>query len=124
MLVYRNVPFLIISSIVFLGLCIVQVGALVRQTGSNLSPWIKKLTWVGLALVVFSFVESYAEMMYLFFSSVDHTKPVNQMTYFKMYAEMNPFDHPVILILDIIFAVALIILGLWGHMLLKKRAKT
>ncbi|MBU1171785.1 MAG: hypothetical protein KKD44_19705 [Proteobacteria bacterium] len=113
---------LIIGTLLFFGFCITAVVALVRQTGSSLSSVIKNLTWASLGLVILGFIQSYMEMIYLMFEKGDQKQPLmNQMTLLKMHAQMNPFDHPVFLTLDLFQTVICFVLGIWGLVLIRRR---
>lgn len=120
-LFYRPYLLVIAATLLFAATAIASITALVRQKGSRLPASVKHPAWAALGLVVLGFIQSYAESMFLVFQQAGQDNgPLDQLTLLRLHTQMDPFDYPVFLTLDIIGIIAFALVGIWGLWALRR----
>ncbi|MCP4022872.1 MAG: hypothetical protein GY729_13605 [Desulfobacteraceae bacterium] len=124
-LLHHSPYILVITGLIFLITFLMSLVAVVRQIGSTLDLRIKIISITALACSILYSAAGYAEYFFFIIKDVGKWSKIahNQWETLKFFAQINPFDYPIILSLDIFFIVTFFILGLAGMGFLWKQEK-
>jgi hypothetical protein len=123
LLFHRPVMVIIISSILFIATSILAIIAVVKQTRSTMKTAIRYMTWSALGYIIVRFIESNI-MMFQFLILNSKKGPSNtiELDIINHYSRMNPFDHPMILRINIALITVACIIGFGGLGLLRRES--
>ena len=116
---YINQPaFTIFASITSLGLLLLIILALVKQTGSNLDNSIKIMTWVSMGFVIIYYISAYIFYIYFAISNPDMVQ--NQWLLVKHFSDLQFQDYPWMMRWLISIICIFPILGILGLVFVKQ----
>mgnify|MGYP001546421120 CR=1 FL=1 len=124
--IYYRQPVLTIGiTVFFLVNCVICLIAVVRQAGSTLPGWIKITAVLSLILQVLWGIAGYFTIFFIMFQNVENMEYLSNNTWgmIKMLTQLDPFEYPVILAIDIFSIVSSFLLGFSGLAGIRKSGK-
>lgn len=114
-----------VSGFALLLILLTNTATLVKQAGSTLSSKIKTMTITSMVFLILTIGCGYVEFVFFMFKNMETwaKSSRNQWELTKLYAQINPFDYPLILGIDIFLISAFFILGLAGLIFLWRQEK-
>lgn len=125
MLIFRSPILFAFGGFVMLLVLMANTTALVKQTGSALSSKAKAISITSMVFLILSIGCGYIEFVFFMVKNMEQwaKSGQNQWELTKLYAQINPFDYPVILGMDIFFISVFFILGLTGLIVVWQQEK-
>ena len=97
---HKSVPFTTIQMILSSGLSILLIIALVKQQGSGLSQWTRRLTWTTLVFMCAVSFIIYSIVIFLTFQS--KTAIYTSWDYMRMLSSVSPYDNSFLMVIYVI----------------------
>ena len=111
-LVVQSMAQVIVGSIFFIGLAIVNIMALVYQKDSAMQVGLRRLTGTALGYVILSFIAGWIQTVAFTISNPGTAG--DQLAVFEHLANLDPFEHGWYLTLLLVFGVFSLVIGLLG----------
>jgi len=109
---HRSIPLTTFQMICSSGLSVLLIVALVKQQGSGISQWTRRLTWTTLGFMcVFSFI-MYIIVMFLTFQS--KTAIYTTWDYMRMLSSVSPYDNSFLLVIYVVSISYCVTAGIAG----------
>jgi hypothetical protein len=109
---HKSVPFTTFQMIWSLGLTILMIIALVKQQGSGLSQWTKRLTWITLGFMCTVSFIIYIIVTFLMFHS--NTAVYSSLDSMRMLSTVSPYDNSFLMVIYVVSISYCITAGLAG----------
>jgi len=97
---HKSVPFTTVQMIFSSGLSILLIIALVKQQGSGLSQWTRRLTWTTLGFMCAVSFIIYSIVIFLTFQS--KTSIYTSWDYMRMLSSVSPYDNSFLMVIYVI----------------------
>ncbi len=122
-LLFRFPALYLIGGIAFLLILLVNIVAIVKQASSTLGSWAKGISITSLVFMFITIGYGYVEFFYFMTQNMEKWVKAsnNQWELAKYYTNINPFDYPIIVGVNIFLSVIFFILGAAGLILLWRR---
>ena len=120
---YRAPWFQIVSTFLYLALCVCMIGALIRQRRSSMGKGLRRLVWSSAIYVWFvSVLGSIVAVFVLFQKGMEHPR-TGSVDLIRAMMETVPADHPFLLALSLFSASCSLAIGVAGVALMLQHRK-
>lgn len=115
-LFFRWPVLLAAAGIVYLSSFALSIIAMARQAGSILPGRVKTLTLFSMVLLVLTGISGYIEMIFVMVTKAEYFQSIsyNSWEVIKLWSQLDPFELPLILGIDIFIIVSCLLFGILG----------
>ena len=115
---FNHVIVTFLSAVAAIGMGIFVIIAIVKQHNADMSNALRIVTWASLGFVAITFVAGYGVSMVFAFKNPGLA--YNQWELFKAISSLSPWEHPLVLALDIFAICGGFVLGTVGLLTLRQ----
>lgn len=104
------------ETFIYAAVFIINIVAVVKQTGSTLPTSLKSAGFVSLVLMILTVFLGYVNMVYFMFQTPDEMAKIANNTWemVKYFAQLDVFEYPFLLWVNVFLAASCAVVGIWG----------